>query len=72
MDSDVVSYATQSASNAIIEFGNCSIQCDILQENNFHTEEQLHTDFEKEAIQALQSHFQSGKMHLNLPKLIFN
>ena len=67
MDSDVVSYATQSASNAIIEVDNCGIQCDILRENNFHAEERLYVAFKKEAIEDL-SHLHKGKNPYKSPR----
>ena len=67
LDSDIVSYATQSASNAIVEVENCGIQCDILRENNFHAEERLYVAFKKEAIGVL-SLLHSGKNPYNSPK----
>ena len=56
MGCDEVSYATQSASYAVIELGQCSVQCDILQENMRHAEERLYIGFKKEAVKLL-SHF---------------
>ena len=57
MGCDEVSYATQSASYAVIEAGQYSVQCDILQENMHHAEERLYIGFKKDAVRALLSHF---------------
>lgn len=57
MGCDEVAYATQSAIYAVIELGECSIQCDILRENMNHAEERLYVGFKKEALQNLLSHF---------------
>ena len=67
LDSDIVSYATQSASNAIIEVDNCGIQCDILRENNFHAEERLYVAFKKETIEVL-ALIHSGRNPYDSPK----
>ena len=62
MGCDEVSYATQSASYAVIELGQYSVQCDILQENMRRAEERLYVGFKKEAVKALLAHFgQQGK-----------
>ena len=50
MGCDEVSYATQSASYAVIDYGQYSIQCDILQENMRHAEERLYVGFKKEVM----------------------
>ena len=62
MGSDEVSYATQSASNAVVQLGKNSIKCDILRENMYHAEERLYVAFDKENVDDLLSHFkQQGK-----------
>lgn len=61
MGSDEVSYATQSASDAIIEVGDNHIKCDILRENNYHADERLYVAFTKEAEKELSSYFSIGK-----------
>ena len=61
MGCDEVAYATQSASNAVIEVDNCSIQCDILRENNFHAEERLYIALQKPVAEMLTSAFKKRK-----------
>ena len=53
MGCDEVSYATQSARNAVIEVGEYSVQCDILQENMWHAEERLYVGFQKKVLPML-------------------
>ena len=54
MGCDEVSYATQSATNAVIEVGEyLAVQCDILQENMWHAEERLYVGFQKEVLPML-------------------
>ena len=67
MGSDEVSYATQSASAAIIKINNFAIKCDILRENNFHAEERLYVAFTKEAIAELKSFFDIRKCLFESP-----
>ena len=59
MGCDEVSYATQSASNAVVELRGYSVQCDILQENMYHAEERLYIGFKREVVQMLPT--QRGK-----------
>ena len=68
MGSDEVSYATQSASAAIIKINNnFGIKCDILRENNFHAEERLYVAFTKEDIARLKSFFDIKKCLFESP-----
>ena len=67
MGSDKVSYATQSASGAVIWVGGRGVPCDILRENNFHAEERLYVAFTAESFEALSSHFQIGKSPFESP-----
>ena len=60
MGSDQVSYATQSASAAIIKmYDSTTIKCDILNMNYRHTEERLYVAFAEEAIMKLSPFFGS-------------
>ena len=69
MSGDQVSYATQSASKARIEFGGRQVSCDILQENNFHTEERLYIAFDGEGIEMLKEGCQVTKSSMLSPPL---
>ena len=68
MGCDEVSYATQSASSAVIKLRDSDIQCDILGENMHHVEEQLYVGFKREAVQALLSHLGQGKKAFTSPE----
>ena len=61
MGSDEVSYATQSASDAVIKIGDSDIKCDILRENNNHPHERLYVAFSQQEIEVLASHLAIGK-----------
>ena len=61
MGCDEVSYATQSASNAVIQLGGCRVQCDILRENMSRAEERLYIGLNREAVSILLSHFKQQK-----------
>ena len=66
MGGDEVGYATQSASKAIIMAdGGSQIFCDILRENNFHTEERLYIAFSEESLNILSKCFHLTKSPLN-------
>ena len=67
MGSDEVSYATQSASDAVIKIGDCDIKCDILKENNKHAHERLYVAFRKQEIEVLTSHLAIEKGQFKSP-----
>ena len=67
MGCDEVGYATQSASNVLINLGSFSIKCEILRDNNFHAEERLYIAFKREDVDKIVSHFNIGKNAFESP-----
>lgn len=61
MDGDQIGYATQSASQAMIQLGGTQVSCDILRENNYHTTDRLYVAFHANQLEVLRAHFEITK-----------